>query len=130
MLIQVLWLSCVEEWRSLHISLTWNPTQCIEHQLSKAKAVVLNLYCLWHILEYYFWWLTCSNRKLINSMWYTWYYIYGLLYSWIYYFTLIVFTVKKITKKSDCGQLTSLFLTLIGISDKFYMQFIDMYDVF
>lgn len=45
----------------------------------------------------------------------------------IYYFTLIVVTVKKITKKIDCGLLTSLFLALIDISVKFYVQFIDTY---
>jgi len=48
----------------------------------------------------------------------------------IYYSTLIVVTVKKLAKKSDCGQFTSLFLALSGISDKFCMQFIDVYNVF
>jgi hypothetical protein len=48
----------------------------------------------------------------------------------IYYSTLVVVAVKKIAKKIDCGQLTSLFLTLIGVSDKFYMKFIDMCNVF
>jgi hypothetical protein len=48
----------------------------------------------------------------------------------IYYSALIVDTVKKKTKKNDCGQLTSLFLTLISMRDNSYTHFIDMYNIF
>jgi len=46
----------------------------------------------------------------------------------IYYSTLIVVTVKEITK--IVANSLVFFLNLIIISDKFYMQFIDVYSVF